>query len=89
MLSAANRDPRVFADPDVFDIGRTDNRHVAFGFGVHFCLGAPLSRLEARIAFPALLGALPGLRLAGGLWWKESVTHRGLESLRVRFDPAA
>jgi cytochrome P450 len=86
ILSAANRDPRVFADPDTFDIARTDNRHVAFGFGVHFCLGAPLSRLEARIAFPALFAALPGLRLAGELRWQQSVTHRGLAALPVRFD---
>lgn len=88
MLGAANRDPRVFPDPDVFDIRRTENRHLAFGFGVHFCLGAPLSRLEARIAFPELLRELPGLRLArSDLRWNESVTHRGLTALPVEFEP--
>jgi cytochrome P450 len=86
MLGAANRDPRVFDDPDRFDMERTPNRHAAFGHGVHFCVGAPLSRLEARLAFPALL-ALPGLDLATGtVHWSASVTHRGLEALEVTFD---
>jgi cytochrome P450 len=85
MLGAANRDPRVFEAADAFDITRQPNRHLAFGKGIHFCVGAPLSRLEARIAFPALL-ALPGLRLAQAPRWSESVTHRGLESLEVHFD---
>ncbi|MEX1297014.1 MAG: cytochrome P450 [Candidatus Limnocylindrales bacterium] len=86
MLGAANRDPRVFDEPQRFDIARRPNRHAAFGKGIHFCVGAPLSRLEARIAFPALL-VLPGLRLAEGhVRWVESITHRGLESLKVTFD---
>jgi hypothetical protein len=86
MLGAANRDPRLFDDPDRFDMERQPNRHCAFGHGVHFCIGAPLSRLEARIAFPALL-ALPGLALATDtVRWIESVTHRGLEALEVVFD---
>jgi hypothetical protein len=87
MLGAADRDPRVFADPDSFVIERAENRHLAFGHGVHFCLGAPLARLEARIAFPALL-ALPGLRLAGDeIRWQESITHRGLTRLPVALEP--
>jgi cytochrome P450 len=86
MLGAANRDPRLFDDPDRFDVERQPNRHCAFGHGIHFCVGAPLSRLEARIAFPALL-ALPGLALASDtVRWTESVTHRGLEALEVVFD---
>ncbi|HEV3357675.1 MAG TPA: cytochrome P450 [Pseudonocardiaceae bacterium] len=60
----ANRDPDVFADPDRFDPTRKPNRHVAFGFGVHQCLGQPLARLELQIAFPALLRRFPDLRLA-------------------------
>jgi pimeloyl-[acyl-carrier protein] synthase len=86
MLGAANRDPRVFDEPDRFDLERQPNRHLAFGKGIHFCVGAPLSRLEARIAFPALL-ALPGLGLAADeVRWTESITHRGLEALEVTFD---
>ena len=60
----ANRDPDIFADPDRFDPTRKPNRHVAFGFGVHQCLGQPLARLELQIAFPALLRRFPDLRLA-------------------------
>ncbi|NBE97271.1 cytochrome P450 [Nonomuraea sp. KC401] len=63
-LAAADRDPGQFADPDRFDIRRQDNAHVAFGHGLHFCLGAPLARMEGAIAFTALLKRLPGLALA-------------------------
>jgi len=63
--AAANRDPAVFENPDDFDLRRTPRRHLAFGLGVHFCLGAPLSRLEARVAMIALLERLPALRLRG------------------------
>jgi len=61
-LASANRDERVFTDPERFDIRRADNQHVAFGYSIHHCLGAPLARLEARIALNALLARLPALR---------------------------
>jgi cytochrome P450 len=62
-LSSANRDPRQFAEPERFDITRTPNRHVAFGHGIHFCIGAPLSRMEAAIALPLIIKQLPNLRV--------------------------
>ena len=85
MLGAANRDPAVFPKPDSFDIERHPNRHVSFGQGPHFCVGAPLARLEAPIAINALLRRLPNLDLATGeLVWKNTV-FRGLERLPVTF----
>jgi cytochrome P450 len=64
LLGAANHDPRVFDDPERFDVGRTPNRHLGFGFGMHFCLGAQLARMETRIALVNLFERLPDLRLA-------------------------
>jgi cytochrome P450 len=85
MLGAANRDPAVFPNPDSFDIERHPNRHVSFGHGPHFCIGAPLARLEAPIAINALLRRLPNLELATDeLAWKNTV-FRGLERLPVTF----
>ncbi|WP_405437922.1 cytochrome P450 [Streptomyces anulatus] len=66
LLAAANRDPAEFADPEVFDIGRSPNPHLSFGHGVHFCLGANLARMEARVALQVLVGTCPDLRLAVG-----------------------
>ena len=66
VVGAANRDPALFADSDRLDLSRAPNRHVAFGGGIHFCLGAPLARMEARIAILALLARLPGLELGPG-----------------------
>ena len=85
-IGAANRDPEQFADPDRFDIARADNHHLAFGFGIHFCLGAPLARVEAQIAIEALLRRMPRLALARETpEWRQSSTLRGLTSLPVRF----
>jgi hypothetical protein len=85
-IGAANRDPRHFPDPDRLDVGRTENRHIAFGFGIHFCLGAPLARMEGQLALGALMRRMPKLRLAGpDLEWRESSTLRGLKALPVEF----
>lgn len=84
--SAANRDPDVFERPDALDIARADNPHLGFGFGIHYCLGAPLARLEASIAVPAVLRRLPGLALAtGDLSWQPVLVSRGLEKLPVTY----
>lgn len=84
ILGAANHDPAQFPDPDRFDIERQPNRHIAFGFGVHFCLGAPLARLEAPIAIGTLLRRLPQLQLAdAAVQWYEHGLLRGLRSLPV------
>jgi cytochrome P450 len=87
-LIAANTDPQHFADPEVLDIARQENQHVAFGKGIHFCLGAPLARLEGQIAIGTLLRRLPHLRLASeaeDLTWTQSPIMRGLASLPVAF----
>jgi len=84
LLGAANRDPEVFADGDVLDATRDPNPHVAFGHGVHFCIGAMLSRLEGRIAIPALVRRFPNMKLASDeADWRETAVLRGLNSLRV------
>ena len=85
LLGAANRDPEVFPEPDHLDIGRPDNRHVSFGFGIHFCLGAGLARLEAQLAIGSLVERLPRLELAcTELAWRPGWLLRGLESLPIR-----
>lgn len=88
VLAAANRDPERFPDPDRLDLGRQDNRHVAFGWAAHFCLGAALARLEAQIAFETLLRRLPNLALGSvPPVWRCNLDIRGLESLPVTFEP--
>jgi pimeloyl-[acyl-carrier protein] synthase len=86
-IGAANRDPSHFSDPDRLDIARADNRHVSFGFGIHFCLGAPLARVEGQIALGTLLRRMPDLALQTGatLDWRESSALRGLKGLPVTF----
>jgi hypothetical protein len=84
LLGAANRDPAQFTDPDRLDITRGANQHLAFGWGIHFCLGAPLARLEGQIAIGTLLQRLPRLALATErLEWRETSTLRGLKALPV------
>jgi cytochrome P450 len=85
-MGSANRDPAQFEDPDRLDLGRRDNRHLSFGLGGHFCLGAPLARLEAEVAFSAVLDRMPELRLAGETpRFRPNAGLRGLESLPVVF----
>ncbi|MET8155777.1 cytochrome P450 [Sphaerisporangium sp. NPDC005289] len=86
-FQSANRDPRVFADPDRFDITRSPNPHLGFSHGIHRCLGAPLARLETRIVLATVLRRLPGLRLAGEPRWQPNKVVRGLEALPVTFIP--
>jgi cytochrome P450 len=84
-LGAANHDPAAFPDPDRLDVCRANVRHLSFGFGGHFCLGAGLARLEARCAFRALLEQAPDVRLAGPVTRRPNFLLRGLASLPVAF----
>ncbi|MGX1909168.1 cytochrome P450 family protein [Streptomyces phaeochromogenes] len=87
-LGAANRDPRRFPDADRFDLGRDAGGHLALGHGIHYCLGAPLARLETEIALAALLERLPDLELdgdPGDLRWRPSLRARGLLTLPVTY----
>jgi pimeloyl-[acyl-carrier protein] synthase len=85
-IGAADRDPSQFPSPDRLDLGRTDNRHIAFGWGIHFCLGAPLARLEGQIAIDTLVRRLPGLALVDDEpEYRQSLTLRGLKALPVTF----
>jgi len=85
-IGAADRDPAQFPEPDRLDIGRADNRHIAFGWGIHFCLGAPLARVEGQIAINTLVRRLPELALATDKpEFRHSLTLRGLARLPVAF----
>jgi pimeloyl-[acyl-carrier protein] synthase len=86
LLGAANRDPERFSDPARLDITRADNKHIAFGSGIHFCLGAPLARLEGQIAFATLAQRFPTLQLAtDDPPYRDTLVLRGLQSLSVTF----
>jgi cytochrome P450 len=85
-IGAADRDPVQFPEPDRLDIGRADNRHIAFGWGIHFCLGAPLARIEGQIAINTLIKKWPKLALATDRpEYRQSLTLRGLKALPVSF----
>ncbi|MGW2860536.1 cytochrome P450 [Streptomyces sp. NPDC001205] len=83
LFGSANRDPARFADPDTLDLARADNPHISFGAGIHYCLGAPLARLELRASFGELLAKAPGLHLAAEPAWGPGFVIRGLTELRV------
>ncbi|MFA1542408.1 cytochrome P450 [Actinomadura monticuli] len=82
-FASANRDPDVFADPNRFDLSRDPNPHITFGLGVHYCLGAPLARIELAESFGAVLRAAPDLRLSEEPKWKPGFVLRGLQALYV------
>jgi len=87
LIGAANRDPEQYKDPDTLDIGRADNKHLSFGNGIHYCLGAPLARIEGPAAIHALVQRFPNIRLATEkLDWGDNIVLRGLRSLPVRVD---
>ncbi|MBA3268767.1 MAG: cytochrome P450 [Acidimicrobiia bacterium] len=87
-IAAANRDPDQFPEPNRLDVGRTDNRHLAFAAGAHFCLGASLARLEARAAITTLIRRFPDIHLLNEEpQWRDHFVVRGLKELRVGFDP--
>lgn len=83
-LIGANRDPRVFDAPDALRLDRSPNPQLAFGNGVHYCLGAPLARMEARTALPIALAVLPPIEVVGALQWKPTISDRALVALPVR-----
>jgi cytochrome P450 len=85
LLGAANRDPERFSDPDRFDGGRAANAHVSFGAGIHFCVGAPLARLELAVALPILFARLPRLRLAEPPRYRDAFHFHGLEALKIKW----
>ncbi|MFY2556171.1 cytochrome P450 [Corallococcus terminator] len=91
MMGSANRDPRQFHEPERFDIGRDPNPHIAFGHGIHFCLGAALSRMEAKVALTDLLERLRNFRLASDEPWqpRQALHVHGPMHLPLRFEPGA
>ncbi len=90
VMGAGNRDPERFPEPDVLDLSRKNNQHLAFGWAAHFCFGAALARLEGQIAFDTILRRLPQMRLnvQGPLVWRHNLGLRGLTSLPVAFTPS-
>ena len=88
-LGAANRDPSVFTEPDRLDVRRRPTRHLAFGHGIHYCVGAALSRLEAPIVLRALLRRYPDLALAGEVEFLPNIAFRGLRRLEIHLGRSA
>lgn len=87
VMAAGNRDPERFPDPDRLDLGRMDNRHLAFGWASHFCFGAPLARIEGQLTFEAIVRRMSNLALEpASLVWRDNLGLRGLTSLPVTFD---
>jgi hypothetical protein len=84
LFGAANRDPAAFDRPDDLDLARAQNASLSFGAGIHYCLGAPLAKLELGIAFETFLRRVPRLELVEEPRWKSTFVLRGLEALRVR-----
>jgi len=85
LFAAANRDPRHYDDPDTFDLDRNPSDHLSFGFGIHFCLGTPLSRLEVSRVLAQLLPRVESIRLDGEYRYLDNPTMRGLERLPLEF----
>jgi cytochrome P450 len=86
MLGAANRDPQQFKDPDRLDLSRRENRHLAFGSNIHYCIGAALARIEGQIAINTILQRMPHIQLASSpLEWQENLSYHGLKALPVTF----
>ena len=87
MIGAANRDPERWTEPDRFDLERDTTGHLGFGFGIHFCLGSHLARLESRVALEAIVTRLGSLRLAGEIRRNTNPILRGPASLPLAFEP--
>ena len=89
LIGAANRDPSVFADPNTLDIGRKKTSHLSFGRGIHYCLGASLAVMEAKVAFAALLKRYASIRLSAEPVRRHQITLRGLNELWVEVERAS
>ncbi len=88
VITSANRDAAQFESPDRLDVAAGDKRHLSFGVGIHYCLGAPLARLEGQIALATLFQRFPTIQLAvaaSDLQWRSGVLFRGLETLPLKF----
>jgi pimeloyl-[acyl-carrier protein] synthase len=89
VLSAANRDPSMFDDPDKFDIQRAPNRHITFGHGIHLCIGNALARMEVQEALKAVASRLPDIEMSGPTVWSPTPVMRYLQNMPVRWNTAA